>query len=357
MTTEERAVAVIEPQTYNLDKFPESAYNRLIPTQAIVVPSDLIRPVVQVVQLNVEADTYKSNDVPDGHRALNRVGLDKLATTAGIRFVDERRVDDGTNPDVVGVQVTALMLLPTGLPIQATGTRWLDMNRMSWASPAQRNKFRAHVYEHTATRARNRAIRALLSLRSSYPVGELQKPYAVVSFAPNMDHPAVQARVVEQFTPTVGALFGPAGAAQLGAGEAAVKLVGEAEDPDDHAPATPTSLPGEKLAKADPPAEPAWIAATAERPKPDFATSIRDSAAASRLEGPATDAQLTKLTGIFTGVEKAITRAGIVTLFGEAAVAAPTAAQAEAILVAADSLEAAAFAEAWAAMAKARAAA
>src|SRR3954466_4326892 len=100
--TLETAVIVAEPTTmatYNLDDFPEANFNRLIPTETIRIPTDLLVPVVQVVRLSLDEadkDVYSSRDIPNGQKAPTARGLNKLATAAGVSFYDERRTDDGS---------------------------------------------------------------------------------------------------------------------------------------------------------------------------------------------------------------------------------------------------------------------
>ena len=334
--------------TYNLDAFPEDRYNRLIPTQTIAMPSDLMVPVVQIVQLDARpnaGDVYHSNDMPAGHNAPTARALSKLVTGAGVSFIDERRVDDGKDPLVCGVTVIAEMTLPTGQRIRATGTRWVDMTRMSWndgLTGAQAGKFKGYLYEHTATRARNRAIRGILSLRGSYPAAELARPFAVVSYAPNMNHPEVRARILEAMAPSVAQLYGPAPAAQLVAGQ-----VGEApEAPEDDA----APLEGQSREVAEPSwfdAPPATAAPAAAAPQPPrLAVVLREKAAASGLVGPATAPQLQQLAGIFVagGISKPETDAGLRIVFGVTSREDFTAAQAQALIGAAVDAE---FADLW----------
>jgi hypothetical protein len=190
--------------TWNLDAFPEASFNRLLPTQTIQLPTDLLRPVVQVVKLNPDpqaGDVYASRDMPSGHAAPTKVGLRKLATAAGISIVDERRTDDGRDPDVIEVTCLAEMLLPTGQRITATGIKRVDLNAQVWSSDAHKGKFRSFFLEHVASRAQNRAIRALLSIRGSYPTQVYSRPFAVVSYAPNMNHPEIRARYLDNVAP------------------------------------------------------------------------------------------------------------------------------------------------------------
>lgn len=303
------AVAVIEQSTdsgvveWNLDGFPENAYNRLVPVATLQLPTDLLRPVVQVVQLNPDpkngGDVYQSNDTPAGHAAPTKVGLRKLAMAAGISFVDERRTDDGSNPDVLEVTCVAEMLMPTGQRIRATGMKRIDLAAQKWQSDAHRAKYKSFFLEHVASRAQNRAIRALLSLRGSYPIEVYERPFAVVSFAPNMNHPEVRSRMLDAMAGASAQLYGPAAAKQLAAGPVVNVTPAADEDP---APTTPTALPGESLAKAAAPgAEPDWLkpstpaaatpTATKRKGAPSLPERLRESFDASELKGDATASQ------------------------------------------------------------------
>jgi hypothetical protein len=252
------------------------------------------------------------------------------------------------------------MLLPTGRRITTTGTKWVDMRRMAWKNgleSAQAGKFKAMIYEHTASRARNRAIRSLLSLQQSYSIDELRKPFAVVSFVPNMDHPEIRSRILDAMAPAIAATYGPTGGrSQIGPGTVAVP-----EAPDDDAPSAPL-LPARASAPAqadadtatavaaapgpsDAPEEPEWMrggqAAAPAAAGVALVDMIRASAADPDAQrGKPTKAQWDQLEAIFTeaGEDKgAVIKAGLAALWpqdGEAL----SGARARAIILAADSL-------------------
>lgn len=366
-TKPESAVTVIEQNVddanveWSLDAYQPGDFNRLVPVETIMIPTDLLRPVVQVVRLNPDekaGDVYHSNDMPNGHAAPTRVALRKLATAAGISFIDERRVDDGRDPDVIEVSTVAEMLLPTGQRIRATGSKRIDLNAQVWRSPEHRGKYKSFFQEHVASRAQNRAIRALLSLRGSYPIEVYRKPFAVVSFAPNMAHPEVRARILDAMAPVAAQLYGGPAAAQLESGP--VKLVSPAPE-EDPAPATPTVLPGETLARAgDVDEEPAWLQPAAapkaaKAAKPSFEETIRASAAeAEDGDALAGAAELATLGQIFAGWDQGLITTGIRALWPERddegktlAISRPSIGQVGAIAKAHESLGHEAFERAW----------
>jgi hypothetical protein len=355
---EQPATAVVE---WNLDDFPTERFNRLIPTQTIAMPTDLFRPVVQVVQLNPDpngTDVYHSSDMKPGFVAPTRVALRKLATAAGISILNEHRVDDGSDPNVCEMTCEAEMVLPTGQRLRAPGTKRIDVRTQKFSSDAHRDRFVAFLQEQAASRAQNRAVRALLSLSGSYPSSEISKPFAVVSIAPNMAHPEVRARILDAMGPAIAQVYGPPPAKQLGSGAAVVNVTPAPDD--DEQPPAPTALPGEKLARAEPAEEqPAWLAGPEEQPaerKPALLENLRSSAEASNLQGPPTKPQRDRLAGAFDGLTAAEINAGFRVAFGWSKDRPLTAAQAQAVITAADSyLDG--FLDAWRAMAQAEAAA
>lgn len=277
---------------FSLDDWPEETFNRLIPTQTIMT-TDLLRPLVQVVQLEPadkdgkSPDHYSSVDVPAGHRAPSARGLRKLAGTAGVSFYDERRLDDGSDPNICGVTVMASMMLPTGQRITAPGSQMIDIR--TWfkgdASAAEVAKFRKQFYAHVSTRAHSRAIRGLLSLRASYPIADINKPFAVVSYVPNTAHPDVRAAMLQGMAGSIPSLYGPETARGIGPG---VIEVAEAPDGD--------IVEGHAVeAKTEAPAGPA---------RHRLLALFQDGVAASTLTGPATKEQqqaLGEAIGAFGG--------------------------------------------------------
>lgn len=357
------AVTIIDPLTsiqVNLDQWPAEQFNRLIPTQTIRMPSDLFVPVVQVVQLEPadregkSPDHYSSRDVPANHRAPTARGINKLVTAAGVSFFDERRLDDGTDPDVMGVSVMAAMLLPTGQRVTAPGSQMINLKTWfgSSTSDNEKAKFRKQFYAHVSTRARNRAARAILSLRASYPDREIVKPFAVVSYAPNLNHPAVQARFIDAMVPAIDAGYGPsrAEAPQLGSGPATTVLPEAPED--DGAGDTGSGDQAEA-------AIPTWAGAktTAPTAAPPAAAEgtrtlfelIGESAAESSLRGGVTPQQEKALEKLMAGLDwDAEIVPGLTAAFSEAAVRGLSSGQAAGIITVANSLQSQAeFVDAW----------
>jgi len=370
------AVAVIEqvPEAiveWNLDNWPEDRFNRLVPTQTLGLGTDLIRPIVQVVKLDLETDTYESNDLPTGHRAPNARGLSLLADALGADFVDEVRLDDGSDPMRAYVRVYAEVIDATGRKRRAPGSRDYRLESQAMTD-RQRQRAKGYVHEHAATRARHRALRAVASIPQSYPVAQLQKPFAVVRYILNMQQPEVRARVLDAMVGTVAALYGPEPAKELAAGSAVVDLpeIAEDEEPKNVTPApeTPTTLPGEKLAAAVSSDDlPDYLTGTTTAPAEakaevpakapvDVVEKLQGSAERSKLKGDITQPQKDRLKSLFVGHVSGADFASVIgSAFGDEFVASPTAAQAQAIVTLVESFggDVDGFHEAWRAAAAA----
>lgn len=365
MTNPDSAVTVIEqtPQAvveWNLDNWPTNEFNRLVPTQTIGIANEFIRPVVAVVQLDLETDTYTSKDLKEGHRAPNAKGLAKLADAAGVSFVDEVRLDDGSDPMRAHVRVIAQMVDPTGMKRTATGARDYVLASQPMTDN-QRARAKAFVYEHASTRARHRAMRLLLSLPQSYPIAELRKPFAVVRFLPNTQHPEVREIYKGALAANVTALFGPQQApAQLPAGQHLSDDMLDDEAPVEsarqlspgRASAAPAAgadadsgAPGSAApAASGAPEEPDWLRdAPAAAAPVSLADRIRSSAADEGApKGAATRPQLDEIAKAFAALgeeRRAVVAAGIRAIWGPDTSLDLTAAQARAIQLAIESLD------------------
>lgn len=303
----EGAVTKLNPIEVLLTEWPADRFNRVVVVDTIRMPSDLMVPVFQVVQMEPadnagkSPDHYKSSDVPAGHRALTARGINKLVTAAGVNFFDERRLEDGRDPDVMGVTVMAELLLPTGLPFRAPGSQLINLK--TWfskqSSEQEIAKFRKQFYANVSTRARNRAARGILSLKSAYTDREIAKPFAVVSYALNDNHPDVRARRLDNLLPAIHAGYGPgSGQRQLAAGRP-IEAVELPEAPDDDV------IEGQSREAGND--EPDWFGATTSKPAaaepttPKIIEVLRQKAETSGLQGEITDAQKPHVQAAFRG--------------------------------------------------------
>lgn len=157
----------------------------------------------------VYRDTRFCTDEDD--RALGGVALQKIAAAAGIQFVDQRRLDDRSEPYYCEIEVTLGIQDYDGTRRQVKKTRALDLRdgrpeamkpekkkgrgdkyprktgNMIPLDPSALADRRRHIQSLAETKAFHRALRTILQLKQKYTVDELRKPFVVPKLVPMLD--------------------------------------------------------------------------------------------------------------------------------------------------------------------------
>ncbi|MDR1138167.1 MAG: hypothetical protein LBK91_07570 [Synergistaceae bacterium] len=226
----ENAIAVIDV----VKRFPEDNYNILIPQATITQMSPFHRVSINIVRL--DSDT-KNGDVYilNKNLALAKKGIMKLAGAAGIQTRRIRNIDpsscgrckpssacrDCPNKDDLAVEVEVLMPDGAGGYRSVIATReWLAEDERaaaaSWNSEtkrkepndmlfAQAKRFRKPM---TESKALLRAVRAALSIKTTYTADELVKPFVVPVVTLNYEDPTLREFVAKRLASGVDAVFG-----------------------------------------------------------------------------------------------------------------------------------------------------
>jgi hypothetical protein len=362
------AIAVInpadswEPKTLEiLGQYPAAKFNVLVPTVSLRQVNPYLVPDIEAVQLDANPDNgdiYHDPQMKDGHYGPTKVGLRKLAQVAGITTISSRRIDDGSDADYIEWQVEIEMVQPSGRPIRGLGSKQIDLRpaAVKGKTPAFVARAHEHMVANAESKALNRAIRSILSLRPSYPQAVIAKPFAILRYVPDMTHPEVRERFLDMVAPASAALYGPTDAPkQVGPG---------LEPPVDRAPAVTSDdvddVQDQNNGAAGDDDLPAFLrpggapAAEAETASAEatLLARIRDTAAAGGLVGGAKDPQVESLRAIFTPLGGRATVAGIEALWPGLAFDDMTANQAQAIIGVSRTFESdATFQAAWRAMA------
>ena len=154
-----------------------------------------------------------------GKCALSRVALDRIAQAAGVTWEPAKCGATTLDRDYIVYQVVGYIRKPDGTLDTITGTKEIDMavieeeSRMLQARKLLDDKtadysdldegqrtlvdkkvraevleFRKHRLARAETGAKNRAVRSL-GLKGVYPPQELQKPFVVIRWGLNPEHP------------------------------------------------------------------------------------------------------------------------------------------------------------------------
>jgi len=226
---------------YELDQYRQQNCNLLIPDIAIGGLSVFHKPVVDKVTLSPDE---KQGDVYNDNNARGMVitgkGLAKLATTAGIiwDFNRCRRIDDRRDKNYCAFRAVGGLRKPDGAVVWADASYdidfdvlWDQLQEKYAALAKQKNKDQAwadyctsrdwnqkltHKLKLCETGAKNRVIRKLLGIKSTYTQGELAKPFVCprIVFQPDYDDPDVKKAVLEAHIQSMTGLYGPSSSGQ-----------------------------------------------------------------------------------------------------------------------------------------------
>jgi hypothetical protein len=146
-------------------------------------------------------EVYPSWEKP-GNSAITKMGLDKLAQLAGIEWVHVYRVDDTMDPCKATYYAEGRMRLVDGTFHKVSASKSSDLNKGTpealQMKPKQLDAARKNLAAITESKAKNRVIRSLLGIASSFSPEELKKPFLVMKIVPDMNDPEVKRMVQAQ---------------------------------------------------------------------------------------------------------------------------------------------------------------
>lgn len=213
-------------------KYPLDEFNLLIlVTQIIDIPS-IQRVVVNIVKINTDerAKEIYYNKL-DGKYGIKRVGLNKLASAAGIEYLTTdnmiptlckkclamsktttRNPDCNKCPNKYDVYIIVAVSVPKtdGSITKIVASKELRMQELKEyykQTPKEYEMIFRYRTERCESIAYNRAIRAALSIKGTYSKQELEKPFAVAHLIPNLDNTEVKNAVLEGYRNSVQNLF------------------------------------------------------------------------------------------------------------------------------------------------------
>lgn len=239
-------------QEVNLAEFRQKGYNILSPTDKMqrVSPFHVMR--VSIVQLDVEeggGDVYHSRTFcKDDERALSKNALLKISRAAGLELMPRpytQRTDDNSDPAYRSYVATYRLRQPDGgytifqaekeVDSRAGGASEADLKKQAigkmkkrkfgdrWVDPEFKTQeeadawvereliaARANALANAETKAKLRAIREALAIKSKYKLEELKRPFVVprLDFCPDMSDPNIRQYMLTAGIQAQGALYG-----------------------------------------------------------------------------------------------------------------------------------------------------
>jgi len=241
-----------------LEKYDPTKYNILCPPAAVQARLGF-GYVLSVEEVTVSSDyaekeVYKVGSRPKGNSWEDEVTfygttLNRLANAAGISYAT-RRIDDRRDPQYVEFQAMGTLKKADGTHLIATRTKGFDLREIEQEVIEQQTKKvrylikkgeikpqheafqiksrvkaemqqkRKHRVALCETGAILRVFRALIGMKSSYPISALNKPFVLprIDFRPDSNDPDVKRMLIEQGFRSEQEVFGPS-ARSLPAGD------------------------------------------------------------------------------------------------------------------------------------------
>jgi hypothetical protein len=237
---------VNDPIKNALQKYQDQKCNILYPSKTIM--SDIV-PIYQMVidEIKIDSDPNNGEVFPVGSINVNgswiqkfslaKCALDKIAYAASIQFdpVNTKRIDDGSDSDIVVWQAVGAIRKPDGtiVVIKKTyemnlKTREAELRKEAEDKKANNKLKKGETVEdyvkknliqlrkwkipRAETGAYNRVIRSLVALKSSYTIQELQQPFIVPKFQLNIgmlvQDPQIKSLILQSALQSQSNLFG-----------------------------------------------------------------------------------------------------------------------------------------------------
>jgi hypothetical protein len=169
----------------------------------------------RLIEVFISSDLSKKEVyAQSGGLALTKVALEKLAIAASMTF---RTVEIKSDREYCRATVEGFWTNSSGETISDRKTAELDLDvlqdELGNTDPKKVKEFqqvRKFKIPLTESKAKNRVIRSLLGLKSTYTAEELSKPFTfpVVAFSPDFNDPEIKNAVIQKFLGSGDALFG-----------------------------------------------------------------------------------------------------------------------------------------------------
>jgi hypothetical protein len=245
--TKTTALAPFEDMQSLLAPYKPEQFHRLVPT-ALQERSPLFRPALAVVKVNAE-DTREVYPTPGGGDTycLHTQTLEKIGNALGIDWKTTTFDRQAEQPFLVTAHVTAEYTDSVGIRRTINASATSDLRDGSITAEVLKGGLRTarqFIAERTEARARNRVVRKVTGMPTSFTKKELEKPFVAVRWRLDESDPDVKRAIIAQGVGASDQIFGrsPTAVEAIDAGhsEAIEELQGEfREQADEPEPAIP----------------------------------------------------------------------------------------------------------------------
>ncbi|MGE0493226.1 MAG: hypothetical protein AB7S38_28720 [Vulcanimicrobiota bacterium] len=182
--------------------------------------------IVKASTKESDGDYYTSSFTKPGEGALTKQFLMRLANAAGINWNGRESgpVPSG-DPDIVIYKAVGWYIGADGQRVSIVGTKEIDTRdngaevkrlqasgkKKDWEIQKELASIRQHRMALAETKAKLRAIREVLNIKSKYNIRDLEKPFVIphIDFNPDLTDPAVRQLTAAGGMQAIQNLFGP----------------------------------------------------------------------------------------------------------------------------------------------------
>jgi hypothetical protein len=230
-----KPINAVEELARALEQMSKTA-NVLSPVAAVDSIMALHQVSLRVVKVDGTVDSngngpecyFDKRFCKPGEVALGKNALAKIMGAAGVQIASKRRLDDRSDPNYCEVEVVLAIRDFDGTLRQVIASKEMDLRpgapetmkpeyvnsqktgRMVAQEDTAIADKRRHIQSHAETKAIERGIRLLFSLRQKYTAAELQKPFVVPKLVPALDpsDPEQKAALIQHALGGQAALYG-----------------------------------------------------------------------------------------------------------------------------------------------------
>jgi hypothetical protein len=215
------ALVPFKDMTDLLAPYKPESYHRLVPT-ALQERSPLFRPALAVVKVNA-ADPRDVYDTPGGGGTvcLHTQALERIGNALGIDWIRTEYERDSKEPFFVTAHVTAEYIDAVGQRRRINASATSDLRDGSVTADVLKGGLRTarqFIAERTEARARNRVVRKVTGMPTSFTKPELEKPFVAVRWRLDEQDPDVKRAIIAQGVGASDQIFGKSSLPAIEAG-------------------------------------------------------------------------------------------------------------------------------------------
>lgn len=229
-------IAAVDELTQALERMSKTM-NVLSPVAAVDSIMALHQVSLRIVKVDGTVDTngngpecyFDKRFCKPGEVALGKNALGKIMAAAGVQIASRRRLDDHSDPNYCEIEVVLAVRDFDGTLRQVIASKEMDLRpgapetmKPEYVSQQKTGRMvaqedtaiadkRRHIQSHAETKAIERGLRLMFSLRQKYTTADLAKPFVIPKLVSNLDpkDPEQKAALIAHALGGQAALFGP----------------------------------------------------------------------------------------------------------------------------------------------------